>query len=106
MNIQHEILSFNPETGSILVKYFCSEIPEGLIYNIDLPIENNQYPNENSIVEIIKQFEPNSQLGRMINLKNISIPMFLLELIPPMPEPLPPIDEAQPIISGTDPLPI
>lgn len=106
MYIQHKILSFDDRAGSILVEYFCDELPEGFIYSIDLPIENNQFPTQEQIENLINHFKPVSQIERMINIKNIFVPEYLSKLIPIISNPEPIIDNSQPIIVGTNPLPL
>lgn len=104
MNIQHEILSFYPPTGSMLVRYFCDEVPEGLAYNIDIPLEDGAFVGEDKINELIEAMKPIGQLERLAALQAVSIPPALAALIP-APVVAPSVDESQPIIEGADALP-
>lgn len=72
MNIQHEILAFYTNSGSIEVKYFCDEVPEGLIYTIDVPIENGQFVSQESIEALIENFKPIGQLQRIADIKSMT----------------------------------
>lgn len=82
MTIQHEILSFDPLTGSVLVKFTSSEYPEGLTYNIDLPVEEGKFPDAERINEIINFNAPKAQIERLGAIKTAEIPAFLSEKIP------------------------
>ena len=82
MSIQHEIISFNPTTGSILVRYFNAEVPEGLIYNIDIPLENGAFISQDRIDALIEHYKPVGQLDRAAALKSAAIPDALAALIP------------------------
>ena len=82
MSIQHEIVSFNPTTGSILVRYFTETVPEGLCYNIDIPLENGTFINQEQIAELIEHMKPVGQLERMAAVKSATIPEELVQFIP------------------------
>jgi hypothetical protein len=92
MTIQHEILSFNPLTASILVKYYSTDCSEELIFNIDLPIEDGKFPEPEQIEEIIKFNAPKAQLERLNAVKTVQVPTFLSEKIPS------PVTETEPVI--------
>jgi hypothetical protein len=81
MNIQHEIISFNPVMGSIIVKYFSAESQEKLEFSIDLPIENGVFPDEQAINELIELYKPTAQLNRIAALKTVQIPQYLLDKV-------------------------
>lgn len=92
MEIQHEIVAFNKETGSILVRYYTEENQIGLNYNIDLPIIDGKYPTQEEITAQIKFMEPRGQLERTIQVAAVEVPSFLEALIPapaPIVEPAP-----------------
>lgn len=103
MNIENEIVSFDTVTGSILVKYYSLEVPDGLFFNIDLPIENGNFPTLEKINELIDLFKPTGQLERMAQLKAVDVPSFLAEKIPVFAPVV--VDPTQPTIYGADPLP-
>jgi hypothetical protein len=84
MDVQHEILEFNPNIGAILIKYVCNEFLDGLVYNIDLPLENGTYPSQEEITALIKKHEPTEQLKRLIAVKTATIPTYLAEKIVPV----------------------
>lgn len=81
MNIKYDILEFVPNTGAIVVKWYCDEVPYGLIYNVDLPIVYGFYPTEFELDAIIKKFEPTGQLERIAALRNAQVPEYLEKLI-------------------------
>lgn len=81
MNIKYDILEFIPHIGTIVVKWYCDEVPQGLVYNVDLPINNGSYPKFEELSGIIKQFEPTGQLERIAALRNAQVPEYLEKLI-------------------------
>lgn len=81
MNINYEIIDFLPNTGSIVVRWYCDELPDGLIYNVDLPILYGQYPEFDQLDSIIKRFEPTGQIERIVQLKNTPVPEYLHKLV-------------------------
>jgi hypothetical protein len=89
----------------MLVRYFSDEVPEGLAYNIDIPLENGAFITQDKINDLIEAMKPVGQLERITALMAVQIPPELAALIPPEPEPAVVVDESQPIIEGVDPLP-
>lgn len=81
MNIKYDILEFLPHIGAIGVKWYCDEVPYGLVYNVDLPIVNGKYPESHELYDIIKKFEPTGQLERIANLNKVQVPEYLEKLI-------------------------
>ena len=82
MNIQHQIIEFNPTTVSIVVKYWAEQFPEGLVFNIDLPIVDGQFPADEEIENAIKAHEPKSQIERLIQTQTLNIPDNFKQKIP------------------------
>lgn len=80
MNIQHQIVSFHAPTGSMVVRYFCDEFPNGLTFNIDVPIQDGAYPSQQEISELIAHFRPVGQLERAVAIQSIQVPTHLSEL--------------------------
>lgn len=105
MNIQHKIVSFQPTTGSLLVNYFSEEVPEGLLYNIDIPLVGNSFADKEEIEKLIAFMAPVGQLERIATLRTLTIPEELAVLIPVV-APIVEVDQSQPIIQGTDVPPI
>ncbi len=102
MVIKHKIISFNANTGSIEVLYYTDDFQEGLVYNIDIPINNSVYASKDEIEELINLFAPKGQVERAITLKNTETPAYIAEMVEPL-EPISLISD--PIITGVDPLP-
>jgi hypothetical protein len=105
MNIKHELISFHAPTGSMLVRYFSDEVPDGLAYNIDIPLENGSFVGQEKIDELIEAMKPIGQLERIAALQSVVIPETLAALIPPETV-IVDVNEEQPIIEGTDVPPI
>lgn len=82
MSIQHEILSFDKNNGSVLVRYFTAVNLDGYIYNVDVPIIGGEYVSEAELATHIEQLAPKGQLERVEQIKIAIIPKFLSDLIP------------------------
>jgi hypothetical protein len=80
VNIHHEIVSFNPASGSIAVRYYTDEFTSGYTFNIDLPLEDGAYPSQEKINELIDHFAPVGQLERTEALLSASVPSHLAPL--------------------------
>ena len=104
MRIQHEIISFDPNSGSIQVQYLCDEIEAVLIYSIDIPIENNTYPSREVIDSLIEMARPVGQFERLMKVRAAVAPEWLMQLVPPQPTPVD-LNTDQPMIGGVDELP-
>jgi hypothetical protein len=86
MEINHEVISFDPNTGSIVVRYFTDDIQPGYAYSIDLPIVDGALPTEAEIQQLIDLHSPRIQLERIAAMKTASIPEYLANLTPNIPE--------------------
>ena len=101
MQIEHEIISFYAPTGSLLVRYFCAEEPQGLSYNIDVPLVDGAFVDQTEINALIEAMKPTGQLERLVALKTAIIPDTLSALIP-APVAVVVVDPTPPIIEGAD----
>lgn len=81
MQIQYEIVAFHPSTGSVEVRYFCTEFPSGLVYTVDVPVENGQIVSQDKVEQMILAVAPKSMLQRMIELQAAEIPAFLADKV-------------------------
>lgn len=104
MNMQHEIISFDPSSGSIQVRYFCEDMQYELTYSIDIPLEGNTYPAQDAVQELIEITKPVAQFVRFSQLKTAQTPDWLMQFVPP-PYIEPVLDTSQPMIDGVDELP-
>jgi len=98
MNVKYDIIEFIPYSGTIVVKWYCDELPDGLVYAVDLPIVDNSYPKLDELGGIIKQFEPTGQLERAIQIRNVTIPEELKCYIQKPPEPEPEPEVTKPVV--------
>jgi hypothetical protein len=103
MNIQYEIINFDPTNGSIEIKYFCNEVSYPLIYSIDIPIENNEYPSQETMNNLIEMMKPVGQFQRLVQIRNVTAPDWLMQFIT-LPSVID-VDTTQPIIEDADELP-
>jgi hypothetical protein len=82
MEIQHKILSFDPRNGGLVVQYYTADNSDGLVFNIDLPVENGEYPSQEEVQGVIELHTPRGQLERISAIKNASVSNFLLAHVP------------------------
>jgi hypothetical protein len=61
-DITYKIVKLDPSVGTILVKYMTNAYSDGLIYPLDLPIENGSVPTGDALVEFIMFHAPVGQL--------------------------------------------
>lgn len=81
MEIKHDIVSFNPDTGSIEVHYYSDSFPGGVVFNIDLPITDGQYPSNEEIEALIQHHNPVGQIVRAVTLQGVEPPASLLSMV-------------------------
>jgi len=68
--MEYKITGFNPYTGSALVNFFTIEFPEGLTYNVDVPVENGSYISGDALRSHIMAFAPYGQIARIVELRD------------------------------------
>ena len=94
MDITYEILSFNQDAGSVDVKYIAASVPDGLTFTIDVPIVDGNYISENELITIIENHKPVWQVNRYAEVKSVTIPSYLLNMVRAVQEEqLPPVIE-------------
>lgn len=81
MNVQYEIVEFNPNSASIRVKYFTEEFTEGFFFNFDVPIIDGKFADQEAINAMIEAFKPVPQIERVLLSRKIEIPSHLAEKI-------------------------
>ena len=81
MDIKHDILSFDPFSGGLVVKYYTDEFQEGFVYSIDLPVQDNKFPEADELETLIQQYAPKGQLERIVQIKNSTVPASLTAYI-------------------------
>lgn len=81
--MQSELLSFNPASGTLLVRYSTEDFPEGLVYSIDIPLNNGEYPTQQEIDSLVEHYKPTGQLQRIADVKAAQVPDFLSALVVP-----------------------
>lgn len=80
-NVKYEIQSFNPNNGSLTIKYYTDEVPNGLMYNIDVPIVDGSFASQTEIEAMIELMKPTNQLERLIVSTTVEVPSFLTQHI-------------------------
>jgi hypothetical protein len=82
LNIQHQIISFDAHNGSIEVKYYCDAYPQGLIFNIDLPFDEGDFPSQDVVDQLIQFNVPKAHIKRILGLQQAVPPQYLQQYIP------------------------
>lgn len=88
MHIQHQVISFQQSSGSVLVRYSCDEFPSGLVYNIDIPVVDGQYPSQEAFNALIEAHKPTGQIERIVSVAAATPPQYLLDIQPVTQSPL------------------
>jgi len=81
MNVQYEIVEFNPNNASIRVKYFTEEFTEGFFFNFDIPVVDGKFADQEAVNAMIEAFKPVPQIERVLLSRKMEIPSFLAEKI-------------------------
>lgn len=68
--MEYTIVGFNKDYGTLVVKFTTTEYPEGLIFNVDIPISNGTYVTGETLTEHIMSFAPVGQVDRILEIKN------------------------------------
>lgn len=66
--MQYEIKAFNKQTGSALVRFWTEAYPDGLTYNIDIPVVSGAYLSGGALEDHIQSFAPTGQIARLVEL--------------------------------------
>ena len=72
MQVQYKILNYIPEHASLVVNYFTDDVPNGLTYNLDIPIVDGELADSEEIAKLIEVMAPRAQLERMAHLQSLS----------------------------------
>ena len=82
MDIKYKIVSFDKVTGTIVVLFYSNEYPSGLVFNIDIPIENGKYISGDALHTYIMTFAPYGQINRILLAQQAPDPEITVEPIP------------------------
>lgn len=80
--MQYKIREFNKATGSALVQFYTDELPEGLMYNVDIPIVDGQFVSGETLNAHIMGFAPFGQISRLVELRSVPDPELVIEPFP------------------------
>lgn len=81
MTIKNEILSFDANSGSVLVRYFTDTNLEGYVYNVDVPMVDGEYVSETELKAHVEHLAPTIQLERVDVVKKAQVPAYLSNII-------------------------
>lgn len=88
--MQYKIIGFNAANGSALVKFFTSEYTDGLLYSVDIPVENGAYLSGQALNDHILAFAPYGQIANLVELRDNppSAAGIVVEPAPSQPDPI------------------
>lgn len=69
--MQYEIKAFDKQSGSALVRFWTEAYPDGLTYNVDVPIEGGAYVTGAALDAYIQAFAPHGQISRLVEARAI-----------------------------------
>lgn len=72
MQIQYKIINYLPEQASLVVNYFTEDVPDGLTYNLDIPIIDGQLADAEEVMKLIEVMTPKAQLERIAHLQSLT----------------------------------
>lgn len=68
--MEYKIVNFDKGYGTLTVRFYNTEYPDGLLFNVDIPIENGAYVTGEALEEHIQSFAPTGQINRFSEIKN------------------------------------
>jgi hypothetical protein len=86
MEIKYKIINFDGLSGSVQVLYYTDDFPDGLIFNVDIPIVDGNYVSKEELLNLIELMKPKGQLERVSILPSISTPDYVSDLVEPLPQ--------------------
>lgn len=74
MHIDYQIVSFHRPTASIQVRYFNADLPDGIMFALNLPVVNGQLPRGEALEQLVKSHAPRDAFERAAALRNADVP--------------------------------
>lgn len=85
--MNYEIKSFNRITGSALVRFWTNAFPDGLSYNVDIPLVNGAYITGVALEAHIQSFAPVGQIARLVEAASADSSLVEALVVQPPPPP-------------------
>ncbi len=86
--MNYKIIGADSRSGSLLIKFYNDGYPNGLVYNVDIPIENGQFVSGEALEAHIMSFAPYGQLERMAFLSANETPFPNIAVEPELHDPI------------------
>lgn len=74
MTISYEIVGFHQSTGSAQVRFHNDDLPEGVVFSINLPVTEGRYPQGDALDSLIRSYAPVDIFERAAQLKSVPPP--------------------------------
>ena len=68
--MQYQITHFQESTGTVSVRFWTEQYPDGLSFSIDIPLVNGEYITGEALNNHIMSFAPYEQIKRFVEAKN------------------------------------
>lgn len=73
MNIEFRLVDFHQKTGSLQISYFNENIPDGVLFSINIPIVEGAYLQGDALVSLINSYAPLDIFERAATIKTNSL---------------------------------
>lgn len=87
-HMNYKIIGADNRSGSLLIKFYTDGYRDGLIYNVDIPIENGQFVSGDALDAHIMSFAPYGQLERLAFLNANETPFPQITVEPELRDPI------------------
>lgn len=74
MNIEYRIIRYHKPTASVQVNYFNADIPDGVMFSLNLPVVEGQLPQGPVLEAFILQHAPRDMFERAASLREAEVP--------------------------------
>jgi hypothetical protein len=64
MDIEYKLMDFHQQTGSLQVRFHNEDLPDGVVFSINLPVVNGRYPHGNDLDALIRSYAPKDIFDR------------------------------------------
>lgn len=85
--MNYEIKQFDKTTGSALVRFWTDDYPDGLLYNVDIPVNGGAYITGAELDAHIRSFSPIGQIERLVTVATLDSSGIEALVLPPPPIP-------------------
>lgn len=74
MHIDYQIVSFHRPTASIQVRYFNEDLPDGIMFALNLPVVDGKLPRGEALEQLVRNQAPRDAFERAAALRDADVP--------------------------------